>query len=98
MKPLTATFVEVTDGFTLNVQTQGSGTVTVSPQQAEYDDGQIVTLTATPAEGWTFTGWSGDLTGNDNPATLAITKHSTVTAIFQPMLRLPLVFNTRVNQ
>lgn len=82
-KSVTATFVEAVEGFTLHAETQGSGTVTVSPQKVTYDDGEVVTLTATPAAGWEFTGWSGDLTGNENPATLTITKHSSVTAVFE---------------
>ncbi|MBL7072001.1 MAG: hypothetical protein ISS26_07540, partial [Candidatus Omnitrophica bacterium] len=37
---------------------------------------QKVTVTATPDAGYTFTGWSGDLSGTDNPATLIIDSDS----------------------
>jgi uncharacterized repeat protein (TIGR02543 family) len=44
--------------------------------------GEIVILTATPEEGYEFQGWSGDLTGTDNPTNITITKNMTITAHF----------------
>ena len=41
-----------------------------------------MTLTATPAAGWTFAGWSGDLTGSTNPQTITIDANKVVTATF----------------
>jgi len=41
-----------------------------------------VTLTATPATGWAFSGWSGDLSGSANPATITIDANKIVTATF----------------
>jgi uncharacterized repeat protein (TIGR02543 family) len=37
---------------------------------------------AVPAAGWQFAGWSGDLTGSDNPAVLVIDGNKAVTATF----------------
>jgi uncharacterized repeat protein (TIGR02543 family) len=56
--------------------------VNVNPQQASYSGGQNITLTATPAAGWQFAGWSGDVTGSQNPKSFAITSDSVVTASF----------------
>jgi hypothetical protein len=41
----------------------GSGSVTKVPDQPLYDYGSSVELTATPAAGWHFVGWSGDASG-----------------------------------
>jgi uncharacterized repeat protein (TIGR02543 family) len=78
---ITATFSAITQ-HTLDVTTVGNGWVSVDPDQAEYDLGQQVTLTATADPGWVFTGWSGDLSGFSNPATLTITGDHQVTATF----------------
>ena len=53
-----------------------------NPDQATYSSGAVVTLTATPAAGWTFAGWSGDLTGSANPQALTIDANKAVTATF----------------
>ena len=47
-----------------------------------YHYGEVVQLTALPAEGWNFTAWSGDVTGSANPANLLINANKTVTATF----------------
>ena len=67
---------------TLAVAKAGNGTVTLDPAGGTYDDGTVVTLTATPAVGYTFTGWSGDLTGTTNPITITMDANKTVTATF----------------
>ncbi|MBH8559912.1 InlB B-repeat-containing protein [Hymenobacter negativus] len=68
--------------YSLSVATTGSGTVTKNPDQATYAIGSNVTLTATPAAGFTFTGWSGDATGSTNPLTVAMTANKSITATF----------------
>jgi hypothetical protein len=64
---ITGTFTE--DAYTLTINTVGSGSVGKDPDQATYHYGDVVTLTATADPGWTFTGWSGDLSGSANPET-----------------------------
>ena len=68
--------------YTLTTTTTGSGTVTVNPQATSYASGTSVTLTATPANGFTFTGWSGALSGSSNPATVVMSSNKSVTATF----------------
>src|SRR6185436_3746541 len=58
-KSVTATFVQARER-TVNIV--GSGTVTKNPNLTSYPNGSTVQLTATPAAGWLFSGWSGDLT------------------------------------
>jgi hypothetical protein len=79
-KTVMANFTEVT--YTLTVGTVGSGGVIKSPTQVSYLEGTEVTLTAVPSAGWQFSSWSGDLTGNTNPATITMDSNKTVTATF----------------
>ncbi len=60
----------------------GSGTISRSPDQLSYPSGTVVTLTATPARGFSFTGWSGDVSGTVNPVTVTMDGDKTVTAAF----------------
>jgi len=79
-RTVTATFIQ--NAYALTVNVTGSGSVGKSPDQASYAHGTVVTLTATPATGWSFSGWSGDLTGTTNPATITMSANRTVTATF----------------
>lgn len=92
---VTATFTQEQQ-FALTLEQTGQGAIAVDPP-GPYTPGQVVTLTATPEAGWQFTGWSGDLTGNENPAQFTVTSNATVTANFQPSgsrLFLPVVVNS----
>ena len=79
-KSVTATFVA--DGYTLGVSVTGSGSVARAPDQPTYAFGTGVRLTATPATGWSFTGWSGDVTGATNPVMVTMNADRAVTATF----------------
>jgi uncharacterized repeat protein (TIGR02543 family) len=58
------------------------GSIGWSPVATSYTSGTVVTLTATPAAGYTFTGWSGDVTGTANPQTITMDGNKAVTATF----------------
>jgi len=75
---ITATFTQIE--YTLTVTVVGSGTVTKTPDDPTYHYGDSVTLQATPAAGWSFTGWSGGLSGN--PVEVTINDNMAVTATF----------------
>ncbi|HTU15809.1 MAG TPA: glycine-rich protein [Solirubrobacterales bacterium] len=60
----------------------GSGDVTANPTGAEFDFGTTVTLEAVPANGSTFTGWSGDCSGTGTTCALEMTDARTVDATF----------------
>src|SRR5512139_2961720 len=82
-KVVTATFTEnppVT--YSLTVSVVGSGSVVRVPDQVSYVSGSVVSLTATPGAGWSFSGWSGDLTGSVNPASVTMDGNKVVTATF----------------
>jgi uncharacterized repeat protein (TIGR02543 family) len=79
----TATFDLLTnDEYTLTVNIVGSGSVTKSPDQATYLSGIVVTLDPQAAADWTFTGWSGDLSGSNDPKNITMNSDKTVTATF----------------
>jgi hypothetical protein len=60
----------------------GQGTVTQTPAGPNYTCGQRVTLQATPASGWAFQNWSGDLNGSSASLPLTISRKHSVTATF----------------
>ncbi|MBX3743445.1 MAG: immunoglobulin domain-containing protein [Akkermansiaceae bacterium] len=78
-------------GWAINAVPTGNGEITRSPAVTEtYPNGSQVTLTAVPAPGHYFAGWSGDLTGTMNPAAIAMTSHRSLTAIFKEDLGIAL--------
>jgi hypothetical protein len=70
---------------TVEVSTGPNGAVTLDPPGGVYDAGSVVTLTATPAPGYEFAGWGGDLAGTDNPAALVVDRDRRVGAWFDPL-------------
>jgi uncharacterized repeat protein (TIGR02543 family) len=76
----TATFTVPT--YTLTANVTGPGSIGRSPDATSYALGTLVTLTASPSSGYTFTGWSGDLNGTTNPTTITMDGNKTVTAVF----------------
>ena len=69
--------------FSLNI-IAANGSVTKSPDTAGYSDGSIVSLTATPAEGYAFLKWEfgSDVVEYDNPLSLPMDSNKTITAVF----------------
>jgi hypothetical protein len=67
--------------YAINVAVEGSGTVTRAPNRGYYC-GQEVTLTATPANGWVFLGWGGDISGTGLVHTLTVRDDMNVMAQF----------------
>lgn len=68
--------------FKLSQATNGAGTIQTSTGGDMFHEGEAVTLTAVPALGWEFAGWSGDVTGTNNPASLTMDGNKSVTANF----------------
>ena len=66
----------------LTVGVTGSGSLAKSPDLAGYLRGTSVQLTATPAVGWHFVAWSGDLVGSTNPTTITMDADKTLSALF----------------
>ncbi len=81
---ITITSTPIEYGLTVN--TVGSGIVTLNPAGGNYEAGTVVQMKAVPDGGGgtegMFTGWSGDLSGSDNPETITMDSDKTVTATF----------------
>jgi len=69
--------------FKMVVKTNGKGTVTASRAGNTFVAGQVITLTATPAAGSTWRGWTGDVTSTDLSITFTVTKNMVITANFR---------------
>lgn len=67
----------------LIVNRNGPGSVRLDPPGPTYRFGEDVTLTAEPAPGGTFTGWTGVLAGAPNPATVSLFESLTAGATFE---------------
>jgi uncharacterized repeat protein (TIGR02543 family) len=79
-KSITATFT--INQHTLSTSVTGNGSITLNPSGGTYDYGTVITVEATPDTGWSFDGWSGDLTGSTNPTTITMDEDKSITATF----------------
>jgi uncharacterized repeat protein (TIGR02543 family) len=68
--------------LTVTASPTAGGTVTNSPSGSSFAAGTIVTITATAATGYTFSGWSGAITGTTNPLTVTMDANKSITATF----------------
>ena len=68
--------------YTLTTTPDGSGTITKDPDHTYYTYGQVVTLTAAPNPGWSFSYWSGDASGSNPVTTVTMNGNRAVTAHF----------------
>ncbi len=82
-------------GYTITTGTNGSGTVTRSPNNSLYPASSTVVVTATPATGWYFSGWSGSIGDAINPTNIFVNGNFTITGNFlpQPTNTITLVTN-----
>lgn len=69
--------------YKLSVQTKGKGSVAVSRTGTTFLPGTVLTLTATPAVGATWKGWSGDATSSAQSIIVIMNKSMTIQANFK---------------
>ncbi|MCX6667880.1 MAG: polymorphic toxin-type HINT domain-containing protein [Euryarchaeota archaeon] len=90
-KAITAKFAELPPVYyRLTINIVGSGTVTPA-SGGSYLAGTDVSVEATPAPGWQFKVWSGDLSGTDNKTKIMMNSNKSITATFT---ELPPVYYT----
>jgi len=68
--------------YTLRMSIFPSGAGVVSPSGGEYEPGTQLTLTATPASGYTFDHWSDDISGSSATTTITLDSNKHVNAVF----------------
>ncbi|MFC1875285.1 hypothetical protein ACFLY3_03980 [Chloroflexota bacterium] len=79
---ITANFSEA-EMFTLTIAVNGSGSTIPRAGEHEYQEGEVVKITATPDEGWQFVNWSGDVADPNSASTsVTIDTNKTVTVNF----------------
>jgi uncharacterized repeat protein (TIGR02543 family) len=72
-RTVTATFTKI---WTLTTSVASSLSGSVAPAGGTFDDGSVVTLTATAVSGFRFDHWSGDVTGTPTQPTIDVTMDS----------------------
>jgi uncharacterized repeat protein (TIGR02543 family) len=68
--------------LTTTANPSAGGSIARSPNATSYAPGTVVTLTATPASGYTFTGWSAGASGTSATTTVTMNANTSVTANF----------------
>jgi len=69
--------------YTLDVYTQGDGTVEVTPDEDNYLENEEVELEAIPEEDWEFVEWTGDYEGTEEEITVIMDDDKEITAHFE---------------
>jgi hypothetical protein len=79
-KSLTAVFSALPVGQHTLTFTSEHGTIVLDPTGGVYDSGTTVELTVQAGTNYTFSSWSGDLSGSTNPETITMDANKTITA------------------
>jgi|GEM_PF-6524153 len=69
--------------YTLTINPVGNGSILKDPDASSYPAGTHVNLTAIADSGWTFSNWSGDATGEQNPIEIIIDSDKNITCSFE---------------
>ena len=80
-KKITANFAQIM--HTLTISVNGSGSTSPTAGKHSYQEGTVVSITATPDSGWQFDSWTGDVAEPDlTTTTLTMDSNKTITANF----------------
>lgn len=79
-----------TETYTLTTIVNPSGAGSISPAGGEYASSEQVTLTASPANDYTFDHWSGDASGNSTTVTITMDRDYSIIANFASTVSTPL--------
>ena len=81
----------------LVTQVQGSGGSVTDTGDGTYEKDDSATLTATPASGYAFSKWTGDVNATANPLTLIMNADKNLTAHFTKLNNAPRFLHSLVN-
>jgi len=88
-KEITAVFEEEPEPepepeeYELTINIDGEGSTNPAEGTHTYEEGEEVTITATPADGWEFVEWTGDYESEDSQITITIDSDMEITAVFE---------------
>lgn len=68
--------------LTYQLSTSVGGEGSLSPSSGTFTSGEVVTIRAIAASGWSFDHWGGAVLGTQNPITITMNSSKTVTAYF----------------
>ncbi|MEJ2047682.1 MAG: hypothetical protein P8X92_06850, partial [Dehalococcoidia bacterium] len=84
-KTVTAHFSPVM--HTISIQVVGNGATEPAAGSYQYNEGDSVSITAIPDDGWQFAGWSGDADDTESAQTqVTVTSDKVVTAHFSRVI------------
>ncbi len=75
--------------YEVTAAAESNGSVSIDPDQTSFSYGERISITATSSTGYTFSGWSGDASGNSNPLTLVVDTAYDITANFANIPAFP---------
>ncbi|WP_130862535.1 InlB B-repeat-containing protein [Bacilliculturomica massiliensis] len=76
--------------YTLTIEEAEGGSAAAEGDRYRYAQGQSAAVTAVPAYGYTFAGWSGDASGGANPLTVVMNGDKRIRPVFDAMDRYAL--------
>jgi len=82
---------------TVNVNPPDGGHVTRNPDKTEYDDGERLSLTASPYDGYAFIGWSGMSNSKNATLTGPVNSDMALTANFQRIAQTQRTYTVTAN-
>jgi len=85
-KEVSAHFEEVEvppEEYDLTISIDGEGSTDPAEGTHTYEEGEVVTVEATPAEGWEFVEWTGDETGTETTIEITMDSDKSITAVFE---------------
>jgi len=71
--------------YTLSSAVSPNASGSISPAFGSFEEGESVTLTATPSDGFSFDHWSGDASGTPQTVTLVMNRDKAAIANFVPI-------------
>ncbi len=69
--------------YTLTTTASPPEVGTITPESGKYSDGETITLTGNPNEGWRFVRWEGDWSSTQNPTEITMSRDYSVTGVFE---------------